>query len=546
MELRRLITLIRSWLLLMVGAAVLSGAAAYVVSGLQPKVYEAKATLIVGQALSAANPDYTQLLVAETLTATYTSVARTRPILEHVISDLGLDVTPEDLAGRVQVAAPENSTLITITAQDTVPSTAAAIANAVATGLIDASPAIQGREAAFQKSIDDGLAATQDLIETTQTRVDALAVLETRTAAQETELQTLEGRLASLRSTYATLISFSSGAATNLLTIIEPAVAPTTNVLPRTLLNTLLASAFGMLAVFGLAFLTEQLDDSIRDPESVREHTGLSTLGTIAPMKGPRARGEIYRLATLLYPRSQIAEAYRTLRANVDFASVDVKVRSLLVTSAVSGEGKTVTAANLAVVFAQSGRSVLLVDADLRKPGAHLLFDLPNTAGLTTMLRDSSVEVDAVAHRTEQANLRVLTAGPLPPNPAELLASQRMQAVMRALQQAADLVVFDSPPLQAVTDAAVLSSFVDGTLLVIDHGRSRRRFVRAARETLTRAGASPLGIVLNRVPARGDFSYAGYDEIDYGDMESVPVAPSELPVAKGDRSNATTGAPGRQ
>ena len=129
------------------------------------------------------------------------------------------------------------------------------------------------------------------------------------------------------------------------------------------------------------------------------------------------------------------------------------------------------------------------------------------------MLRDDTVSLDSVAHPTEQANLRILTTGPLPPNPAELLGSQRMQAVLGRLRQSADLVIFDSPPLQAVTDAAVLSSFVDGTLLVIDAGRSRRRVVRVARETLTRAGASTLGAVLNRVPARTQYTYGGY----YGD-----------------------------
>ena len=284
----------------MIVAALLAGAAAYVVSNLQQKVYEAQATLIVGQSLSAANPDYTQLLVAENLTATYTAVARTRPILEDVISELKLEVEPDALAGRVHVAAPQNSTLITITAQDTIPSRAAAIANAVADQLIAASPAIQGREAAFQRSIDDDLAATQDLIDATQARADKLIALDSRTATEESDLQALEGRLASLRSTYATLLSFSSGTATNLLTVIEPAEAPELPVPPRTLLNTLLAAALGLLAVVGVAFLMEQLDDSIKDSEAVQELTGLSTLGTIAQMKGARGRRELYRLATLL------------------------------------------------------------------------------------------------------------------------------------------------------------------------------------------------------------------------------------------------------
>jgi capsular exopolysaccharide synthesis family protein len=232
-------------------------------------------------------------------------------------------------------------------------------------------------------------------------------------------------------------------------------------------------------------------------------------------MKIGKDQGEIYRLATLLYPHSGIAEAYRRLRANIEFASVDAPTTTLLVTSANPGDGKTVTAANLAVVFAQAGRRVLLVDADLRKPGIHLIFDLPNAHGLTTLLRSDEVSPDAIAHPTEQENLRVLTTGPLPPNPAELLGSQHMRRIVDQLRARVDLVIFDSPPVQAVADASVLSSFLDGTVLVVDAGHSRRDAVRQARETLAKAGAKVLGAVVNRVHTRADGESAytyGYGE----------------------------------
>lgn len=494
----------------MLVVAVLAGAAAFVVSNLQKSVYESKATLIVGQALSSTNPDYSQLLVAQSLAATYALIAETDPILEAVIEEMGLDDSPDELAGRVQVDAPTGSTVLFITAQDTDPAQAAAIANTLGDQLIAASPTIQGREAEFQQSIDADLAATQALIDSTQERIDALVALEERTAQQEAQLPALEGRIANLRSTYATLLSFSSGTATNLLTVVEPAVTSDSPVAPRTLFNTLLAVALGLLVVAGVAFLVEQLDDSIRDADTAMEITGLSALGTIPRMRGERGRSELYRLAAIVYPRSGVAEGYRTLRANVEFASVDAPVRTLVVTSSIPGEGKTVTAANLAVVFAQAGRRVLLVDADLRKPGVQQIFDLPNAQGLTTLLRSEAVALDAVVHGSEQANLRILTTGPLPPNPAELLGSQRMRAVLGLLQQTSELVIFDSPPLQAVTDAAVLSSFTDGTLFVVDAGRSRRRSVRQARGALDRAGAHVLGFVLNRVATKEATNYAGY------------------------------------
>jgi non-specific protein-tyrosine kinase len=438
----------------------------------------------------------------------------------------------DELSRRVRADAPLDSTFLTISAQDADPARAAAIANALAEQLIAASPAIQGRQAEFQASIDADLQATQAQIDATQVKVEALTGLTDRTPAQDAERDTLEGRLATLRATYATLASFSSGNASNLLSIIEPAVGSPSPISPKPLLNTLVAAVLGLLIAAGVIFIAEYLDDGVKDPDDVQEVAGLSTLGTIARMKGGKDRSEIYRLAAILYPRSGVAEAYRTLRTNVEFASVDAPIRALLVTSSIPGEGKTVTAANLAVVFAQAGRRVILVDADLRKPGVHRVFDLPNAHGLTSLLRSDEVSLDAIAQTTEQENLRIVTTGPLPPNPAELMSSQRMRTVLDRLKTGGDLVIFDSPPLQAVTDSAILSSLVDGTLFVIDAGHSRRRAVRPARESLARAGANVLGAVLNRIPKGAQSEYTAY----YGEA----LGPTE---AAGVRARGTTERP---
>lgn len=539
MDLRRALALFRAWLPLIATATLLAAGTAFVVSSLQQKVYEAKATLIVGQSLSAANPDYNQLLVAEGLSGTYASIAETRPILDKVIADLGLQATPAELASRVQVDIPGSSTLLTIKARDTNPSTAAAIANDLSSQLIAASPAVRGRTATLQESIDKDLADTQAQIDATQTRIQELTAIDNRTAAQSAELLSLDARLVTLRSTFAALLPLSSGSASNVLTVVEPADTPTQPVAPTTLLNTLLAAALGLLAVSGFVFVKEQLDDSIKDADGVREVTSLGNLGTIPQMHGDRGRSEIYRMVTVLYPRSISAEAYRALRVNVEFASVDRPIQTLLVTSAAPGEGKSVTAANLAVVFAQSGRRVLLVDADLRWPGVDKYFDAPNANGLTTLLRGDTADVDAVAQVTEQANLRIITTGRLPPNPAELLGSQRMQAVLGLLRSQADIVIFDSPPLLAVADAAVLSAFADGTLLVIDSAHSRRGQVRTAHAALVRAGANTLGAVLNRVATTDSFHYAGhYGESDAG-LDRRPSTPAQSPDPSGTAANAS-------
>lgn len=519
----------RAWLPLMILAPVLAGATAFVVSNLQPKVYQGETTLIVGQSLSAANPDYTQLLVAQGLSQTYASIAETRPILEGVIEELGLEDTPDVLAGRVDVSARPDTSFLVIKARDTNPALAAAIANQVGAQLIAASPAIQGLEQSdLEVSVEEDLAAIRSLIQATQSRYQALVDNDDRTPQQEAQLQPLEDRLTSLRATYATLLGYASGGASNILAVVEPATASTSPVSPTTLVNTLLAAILGLLAVVGVAFVASQLDDSVRDPDTVRAIANMSSLGTIAQMRGERGQSEIYRMVTLLYPRSITAEAYRTLRVNVEFASLDAPVQTLLVTSAAPGEGKTVTSSNLAVVFAQSGRRVLLVDADMRWPSVHKYFDLPNAYGLTTLLRGETADLDAVAQPTEQPNLRVIATGPLPPNPAEQLGSQRMQVILRMLREAADIVIFDSPPLVAVADAAVLSASADGTLLVIDASKSKRRQVSIASAMLTRAGAKILGAVLNRAAATDSFHYAGH----YGESDpssaSHPVTPGTI------------------
>jgi capsular exopolysaccharide synthesis family protein len=514
MDLRRQLVILRTWMWLLVASVLLAASAAFLVSGAMPKIYEARNTLIVGQSLTAANPDINQLLASQRLSQTYASVVTTRPLAQQVIAKLGLQVSADDLLKEVRADAPTDSALIYITVSDTDPGKAAEIANAVADELMAESPAIQGKQADLQKAVQDNLASTQAEMEQTQSQIDQLSGIPIRTDAQDQQLQALETRLVSLRSTYSTLLQYLGTNSSNLLTIIEPAVAPAAPSSPRTLLNVVLAAVLGLLAAVGIAFLAEYLDDTVTSADDVQEVAGLPTLGVIPVMSGDSKRSEIYRLQTLLSPRSPVAEAYRTLRTNIEFASVDDPLRTVLVTSALPKEGKTTTAGNLAVVFAQAGRQVLLVDCDLRKPSLHQLFNVPNHTGLTTLFRDEAATVSSVAQETEIVRLRIVTTGALPPNPAELLGSRRWHAILERFKNDADLVVIDSPPLQAVTDAAVLAAVVDGTVLVIHARHTRRGAVRHGREALARSGGNVLGVAMNKLKER---QYDQYYYSYYGD-----------------------------
>jgi non-specific protein-tyrosine kinase len=204
-------------------------------------------------------------------------------------------------------------------------------------------------------------------------------------------------------------------------------------------------------------------------------------------------------LITISEPRSPISEAYRTLRTNLDFAGLDQALETLVVTSAGVGEGKSTTLANLAVVSAQAGRKIILVDADLRRPALHQTFGLGNETGLTTVMMDQSALASPPLQETEVEGLSVLTSGPLPPNPADLMGSRRMEEVIAALGEQADQILFDTPPVVAVTDAAVLATKVDGVLLVISAGKTRRENARTAVQRLEQIKARLVGTVLTNM-----------------------------------------------
>ncbi|MBP7999379.1 MAG: CpsD/CapB family tyrosine-protein kinase [Chloroflexi bacterium] len=209
-------------------------------------------------------------------------------------------------------------------------------------------------------------------------------------------------------------------------------------------------------------------------------------------------------LITLTNPRSPVSEAYRTLRTNLSFYSLDHPLRSLVVTSAAPEEGKSTTIANLAVTMAQSGRKTILVDCDLRRPSLHTLFDLQNNAGFTNMMLDENAA--APLQKTEVDNLWVLTSGPKPPNPADLLGSRQMDRVIETLAGQADLVLFDAPPVVAVTDAVVLGAKVDGVLLVVSAGKTRRDHAEKAKQILEKANVRIIGVTLTNAPKDASLS----------------------------------------
>lgn len=211
-------------------------------------------------------------------------------------------------------------------------------------------------------------------------------------------------------------------------------------------------------------------------------------------------------LVTLTDPRSPVSEAYRTLRTNLSFSSLDDPIKTLVLTSPAPDEGKSTTAANLAVTMAQGGRSTILVDSDLRRPVLHTLFDLNQEPGLTDLVLDENEHL--ALQQTQVKGLQLLASGPVPPNPADMLGSRRIDQVISTLVEMADFVLFDAPPAIVVTDAAVLGAKVDGVLLVINAGKTRRDHAQRAKEMLERANVRIVGAALTNAPK--DSSLGGY------------------------------------
>ena len=220
-------------------------------------------------------------------------------------------------------------------------------------------------------------------------------------------------------------------------------------------------------------------------------------------------------LVTITNPRSPISEAFRTLRTNLEFSSLDKPIRSMVVTSAAPEEGKSTTLANLAVTIAQAGKKVILVDCDLRRPSLHQIFNARSAPGFTDVMRDDTLMQKPPLQDTSVANLRLLTSGTIPPNPAELIASRRMGEVIAALQQLADVILFDAPPVIAVTDGAVLASKVDAVLLVVSAGRTKREHAKKAKALLEKVNAHLIGTVLNNVKGEASlYQYYASEEKD--------------------------------
>jgi capsular exopolysaccharide synthesis family protein len=473
-------------------------------------MYQAGGSIVV---IAANNPQasngFTQS--ANNVTSTDAALMVQRPNLTQVIKDLKLQESVEALSSRVSAVAQPTTALIDVTAWDANPTRAAAIANTVMNDFVSEvtktnQARIQQAGAALEGQITDTSRALADQ-EATQAQQEA-ARHDTTVVAQQ--IRSSEALLAQLTTEFS---SFQAQQAQifDTLSVASPASPPGIPSSPQKLSNAILGALVGLLIGVGIAALYEYFDQGLRNPDDIREKLDLPTLAVIPVFSAVREADSQRQAAR----RSQMAgEAYRRLRTSILFSALDTRMQSILITSTRIGEGKTRTAAHLAEVLAAAGQQVLLVDCDMRRPGQHLIFDRPLPNGLSELLlstaRDQPIALNGHLH-TDVPTLSLLTAGSLPPNPAELLAAKHTPGVLRMLEQRFDVLVLDSPPVGVVTDALSLSSATSVTVLVIEAGKTSAREAGEAIAALRGVGANVVGAVLNKARKRdmGD-GYYGY------------------------------------
>jgi polysaccharide biosynthesis transport protein len=510
-DLRRYLQILRRRKWVMALAVLVVVLTAVGVSYAQTSVYEGTAQLLITPTVNTSSV-LNQSGVAATPTVqdvqTQMQIITSRPVEDIVKSQLGAAPT-------VTVSEIGQTTVVQIRASSTIPSQAALVANAYANAYLssqreEAIDSLQAAGAQIQTKIDD-----------LQTQIDGLdaEVAAAPTKQQATELANLGPQRDSLVSQQGLFkqqlaqLQLNASVATGGGQIVTPAIAATTPSSPRPFRNAVLSVVVGLLFGVAVCFVLDYLDDSVRTRLDVdRIAGGLPDLALIPRITGWKSTDRA-RTVSLVDPTSAAAEAYRTLRTSIQFVALDRPLRIIQVTSADAEEGKTTTLANLAVALANAGDRICMCCCDLRRPRIHEFFGLDNAIGFTSVILGTDSTSAAIQPVPGVERLSLLASGPLPPNPSELLASDRAAEVIQSLAAMFDVVLLDSPPVLPVTDAAIISGIADGTILVVNMGASTRREIGRTVQLLDQVHATLIGTVLNGVSedtSDGYYRHSGY------------------------------------
>lgn len=519
-EIRFFVNALTKWWWLIVLATLAGLLTSTMVEARTPRNYRASTTLMVGQFLQTENPQQGDFTLSQQLAQSYAAMVRRRNILDATAEALQLGIPGGALDRMINVGTIPQSQFVQIEVQDTDPRRAILIANELANQLIIQSPTPQQREQELHRQfVARQLASLQTRLEDADRQRgqldQRLAVETSARGIQEIQgqLAALEQKIASWQAAYASLGASLQGGRVNYLSVVEPAsdAAPVRSPIPFVPLTVLVATVASFALSVAAAILLEYLDNTIRTDEDANRVLGLPIIGSVTRFR--RAKTAPDQLVLLKQPDSQISEAYRMMRTNLQFCGVSTPITRLMVASAVPNEGKSTTASNIAVAMAQAGKRVILCDTELRAPTIGRIFGVSSELGLTSLLLDREMPVERALVDGPVPGLRILPSGPPPPNPGELLGSEAMKERVAQLEAQADLIVFDSPAVLAVADAVVLAPLADGILLVVGAGKTRRDLVTRASARLAQVGSPIVGVVLNMVAPTRHRAYEYYRRV---------------------------------
>lgn len=518
----------RRWWWLLLLAPLVAGLVAFFQVNRQQDLYSASSTVEINPP-SMGTDQFTYY--DSSIVATYRELITTDGVLQPVIDQLDLPLSVDQLRAKITTEPIANTRLMRISVSDPNPETAAVLANTIAEQFAVFSEArtkeLTGPyRAALEQQVDE----TKVSITTTQKQIDNLVQNEDVSSPDvAAQIELLRTQLTDLQTTYQGLLLSANqmdlqeaGAQTGVV-VVQQASAPGAPYAPNVRLYTLLALLAGLCIGIGAVFLLEYLDNTTKIDTPYNELIGAPLMTTIPIVTSMEKLP--HQLFILDQPMSPEAESMRLLRANVEFAIASSDVKTLAVTSAGPEEGKSTVVANLAVAMAQAGYRVVVIDADMRRPAQQEAFNLSNDRGLSTLLARPDVAWQSVARTNSDLNLRVITSGPIPPNPGDLLKSPRFEALLETLSNEFDMVVIDTPPALAVSDALVVADVARDVLLVSRANETRVDRLQAAVSALPET-ARVVGVALNYQKRSKTGSYYYYYNSDDSSTPGSPPAAS--------------------
>ncbi len=459
LDLRQLLRIARQYFWIALILMAVAGGTAYFRSSQEPDQYRTTSQLIMLGESGQGVNSYTAQLSSQNLLETYRSLIESDIILQRVVDELQLPYDYVELDEMVSTSAVADTLLLQVTAVDTDPQRAADIANAIAEQ--------------FQIYIDENIASSQN-------------------------------------------VNLSSPVGINNL-----ARVPDAPFEPKPLTAGLLGAFVGLLLAVALIAVLEFLDNTVKPQQNFQEMTGSPMLASIP--QAPNVRTGSHQVYTVAQPRSSAAEAVRLLRTNLEFASASSDIKRFVVSSPNPGEGKSTTVANIGVVLAQAGIRTVIIDADLRRPTQNRIFGVPGDDGLTTLLTHPDRPWETVARRVAVSNLMLISSGPIPPNPSDLVSSPRFIKLLDTIAEDVDMIILDSPPLLAASDGLAMAAHSDGIVLVCFSGKTRLDQLAHAADSVKQGGIRLIGVVLNRTKKQQGATYYGDYYYHANEASAAPV-----------------------